>query len=77
MTTQSVTVAGVVEAIDAVLGKGFAREHPELIGTMLLTSAISIAGAHIEAGLDEIAEALEDTEVPLTIARPPAFDVIR
>jgi hypothetical protein len=75
--TQSVTVASVVEAIDAAFGEGFAREHPDLVGRMLLASAVSLAGIHITNGLTEIASALEDTEVPLTIARPPAFDVIR
>jgi hypothetical protein len=75
---EPVTVATVVRAIDEVLGEGFAREHSELVGAMLLASAINVAGAHIESGLDEIAEALEGTEVPLTVVRPnPAFDVIR
>jgi hypothetical protein len=77
MTTQSVTVAGVVEAIDAAFGEGFAREHPDLVGRMLLASAISLAGNHITNGLTEIAEALEGADVPLVTSGRPTFDVIR
>jgi hypothetical protein len=75
--TEPVNVATVVRAIDEAFGEGFAREHPELVGNMLLASAINVAGAHIESGLDEIASALQDTEVPLVASARPTFDVIR
>jgi hypothetical protein len=56
-----------VVAIDKLLGKGFAREHPRLIGAFMQEVGTVYAGEliarQIGAGFDGIAEALHDANL--------------
>lgn len=53
-TAQLYMLEGVTE-IDKLFGKGYARQHPELLGLFMLTSAIDLLGATLGK---EIGEAL-------------------
>lgn len=45
-----------IHDIDEVLGKGYAKAHPELIAAYMQTSAIDLAGAVIARALDGLPE---------------------
>jgi hypothetical protein len=57
--TAALYLERAVKDIDALLGKGAARQHPELVAAYMQTASIDMAGAtiaqQIRAGLDEIA----------------------
>jgi hypothetical protein len=59
-----------IDHIDAVLGKGYAKAHPELIGAFMLvatadlgTAVIARAAQGIAPALDGVAEALHEQGV--------------
>jgi hypothetical protein len=62
MTAETYLIDGVA-AIDKFFGKGFAKEHPELIGAFMQSAATECAGRtiaqQIRAGLDELGAALD------------------
>lgn len=49
-----------VEAIDDVLGEGYARKNPELIGRMMLAEQVGFAGYQISHA---ILEAQQDNDI--------------
>jgi hypothetical protein len=64
MTAETYLIDGVV-AIDKFFGKGFAKEHPELIGAFMQSAATECArrtiAQQIRAGLDELGVAIDLT----------------
>jgi hypothetical protein len=64
MTAETYLIDGVA-AIDKFFGKGFAKEHPELIGAFMQAAATDYAGEtiaqQIRAGLDEAGAAINLT----------------
>jgi hypothetical protein len=48
-----------VEDIDEVLGKGYARQHPELIVGYTQTAAIDLGTAIIARAIEKVATAVE------------------
>ena len=47
-----------VKDIDAILGKGFAKAHPELIAAYMQTAAIDMSGAVIARAIETLASAV-------------------
>jgi hypothetical protein len=46
--------------IDNTFGEGYAREHPEFVGQIVLASAIDYCGTVIHLDLEELANVLVD-----------------
>jgi hypothetical protein len=66
MTAHDYLLAAIND-IDETLGQGTARKHPELIAAYIQTAAMDFAGGiiaqQIRAGLDHIAEVLEERKL--------------
>lgn len=48
-----------IDCIDARLGKGYAKAHPELIGAFMQTSAIDFTARIIARAIEAVADAIE------------------
>lgn len=48
----------IVDGIDETFGKGYAKDHPELVGEMVRAAAIDYCGTVIHYDLDELKEQL-------------------
>jgi hypothetical protein len=48
-----------VESIDTLLGAGYAKQHPELIGAFMQAAAIDLGTAVIAGAIEEVAESLD------------------
>jgi hypothetical protein len=54
-----------VRDIDAVLGKGFAREHPELIGQYMITASIDYCGGIVARAVEMVSGEIESVHMAL------------
>jgi hypothetical protein len=48
-----------IDCIDARLGNGYAKAHPELIGAFMQTSAIDFTAGIIARAIEAVADAIE------------------
>ncbi len=61
MSAMKEALLTMVEAIDDVLGEGYARKNPELVGRMMVAEQIGFAGHQISHALAPF----EDDEFPM------------
>lgn len=47
-----------VDYIDDFFGKGYAKEHPELVGAMVMAAAIDYSGTALHNAMNGITDAL-------------------
>ena len=49
-----------VKRIDTQFGKGFAKKHPELVGSFIQTAALDYLAAMVKAGAQDIRDAINN-----------------
>jgi hypothetical protein len=50
-----------ISDIDELLGKGYAKQHPELIGAYMQTAAIDFGAAIIARAIESLSTSVDDT----------------
>lgn len=49
-----------IEHIDNIFGKGYAKEHPELLGSIVMASAIDYCGTVLHLDLEDLNNTLSN-----------------
>lgn len=52
-----------VKDIDETFGNGYSREHPELVGQIVLASAVDYCGTVIHLDLEELKEMISSSKI--------------
>lgn len=68
MTADTYLSCAIVD-IDEKLGKGYAKEHPELIAAYMQTSALDLGTSIMARAIDNLVEKLPDAERLLEVLR--------
>ena len=58
--TADVYLRAAVRCIDDVLGKGYAAQHPELIGAFMQTAAVDLGASVVARALESVVSAIVD-----------------
>jgi uncharacterized protein YukE len=59
MTTTARYLKSAIMEIDDELGKGYAKQHPELIAAYMRTAAVDFQAGVIAGALEDISESIE------------------
>ncbi|HXC21671.1 MAG TPA: hypothetical protein VNV13_09325 [Steroidobacteraceae bacterium] len=70
------TIGTALEEIDQVLGKGYAKEHPEMVAAWLQANAIAKAAARIGDAINGLNEVLRSNHPPQGETLEQALDTI-